>query len=201
MTRLCEFLNFINLIIMTQSWVNCVLGTSVIYESNGVNSFVFKGLAATIPTQAEIIRVLSTLTYYNFNLQAVKGSREISIRVTTTTGIQFASAVFVTIYPYTYKAITCPSAVEQTIDVVLVLDSSATSSSPQFWSQQQTFASQLIQWLPISAQRVRFVDAPSPCGPFFFFYFHFPLLLPPLPPLPPPSPDIAIKTNRTSPQA
>jgi hypothetical protein len=127
----------------------------------GANSFVLKGTGGANPTQADILRVLKTLTYYNFNIQAVKGSREISIRVTTSTGLQFASAVFVTIYPYAYKAITCPLAAEQ-IDVVLILDSSSNSSNPQFWSQQQIFASQLIQWLPVSAQRVRFVQQTTP---------------------------------------
>jgi hypothetical protein len=113
-----------------------------VLRGNGVN-----------PSQADFLKVLKTLTYYNFQQISATALRQIVI--TTTTNANVITASVSNLALRITRNLNCTSAAKN-VDLVFLLDSSSVSSSLYFWNKIEAFLAEVLKKIPVSSQNIRF---------------------------------------------
>ena len=107
-------------------------------------------------TPAQLLQVLRTTSYYNFNA-TVAGTltRTITFSVLAAgTSTPMTSNTILTVKPE--RVLNCTS-LATPVDVIFLIDASGSSSSLYLWKVYQSFVSEIIEKLPVSSLQYRCV--------------------------------------------
>ncbi len=127
-------------------------GTSVVFDNPSDNNFVLRG-SGTSPSQSDYLKVLRSVSYYNFNGITTASTRQ-AVFVTTSNGVLSASVSAIRLQPI--RNLNCTNGTRNNVDVVFLLDSSSNSSSPLFWKQMLFFLPEILEKLPVSSNNYRY---------------------------------------------
>ncbi len=117
------------------------------------NSFILEGNSVPFPTSSDFLAALKTLSYRDASGNALVGLR--TVRITIFDSEAISTTFTIVIRVKIEIDLGCPG-LSRDADVVFLFDSSTTSSSPVFWNNIISFASQVMNILPIARERTRF---------------------------------------------